>query len=249
MSLSHQIREGMLKLQQHRDMGDGVAVVTDCLYPSNGVVEVYVRGSGDRFIVSDDGGALREATVAGADLDKSIGRFARQVAAQGLQLDHGVVRSPFLSLEAVPAAIVLVANASKELADRIFQTWRIPRARNFKQLVRSLVRESFAERKVTEEVVVGSSNKPHEFDNVVWLGPGRLLIVDPVLRDPNSINSRVVAHLDVVAANHPGIIQRLIYDDEDHWGADDLCLLQVSKVPVVGYSKSIPALQSLKLAA
>lgn len=249
MSLSDQIRSGMLKLQQYHKTADGVAVVTDCLYPSNGVVQVIVRGAGDKYIVSDEGGALREASAAGADLDRSASRFSRAVKMQGLQLDHGVIRSPFVSLETVPVAIVLVANASKELADHVFETWRLPKARNFKQLVKLLLRSEFSGDKIKEDVLLGNSNKPHAFDNVILLPGGRTLVVDPVMKDPNSINSRVVANLDVQAANHPGIIQRLVYDDEDHWRADDLSILQVSKVPVIAYSKSAVALRQLREAA
>ena len=249
MNLSDQIRSGMLKLQQYHETADGVAVVTDCLYPSNGVVQVVVRGAGDKYVVSDDGGALRETSSAGADLDRSMSRFTRSVKMQGLELDHGVIRTPFVSLETVPVAIVLVANASKELADHVFETWRLPRARNFKQLVKSLLRSEFSGNRVQEDALLGSSNKLHSFDNVVHLPGGKVLVVDPVLRDPNSINSRVVANLDVQAANHPGVIQRLIYDDEDHWRSDDLSILQVSKVPVVAYSKSAMVLRLLKEAA
>lgn len=246
MSLSEQIFIGMQRLRQQIDIADGVLVSTDCLYPSNSVVQVSVRAAGDRYLVSDEGSALREVSVAGADSGKTSAHFAHLVKKQGLELEHGVVRSPFISLEQVPLAIVLVANASKELADHIFDTWRLPRTRNFKKLLRAMLSVEFANvGLVREQVVLGSSNKPHTFENVISLSDGRTLVVDPVLRDTNSINSRVVANLDVQAANHPGYVQRLVYDDEDKWGVSDLSLLQVSRVPVVPYSKSSQALRSL----
>ena len=150
----------------------------------------------------------------------------------------------------MPLAVVLVANASKELADHIFDTWRLPRSRNFKKLLREALSIEFANvGPVREQVVLGSSNKPHTFENVISLSDGRTLVVDPVLKDTNYINSRVVANLDVHAANHPGFVQRLVYDDEEKWGIADLSLLQVSRVPVVPYSKSTKVLRSLQQAA
>ena len=250
MSFSDQILNGMQRLRQQSDLADGVLVSTDCLYPSNSVVQVSVRVAGDSYLVSDEGCALREVSVAGADSGRSSAHFAHIVTKQGLELDHGVIRSPFISLEQVPLAIVLVANASKELADHIFDTWRLPRSRNFKKILREMLSIEFANvGQVREQVLLGSSNKPHTFDNVVLLSDGRTLVVDPVLRDSNSINSRVVANLDVHSANHPGYVQRLVYDDEDQWGVADLSLLQVSRVPVVPYSKSSQALRTLSRAA
>ena len=250
MNLSDHILDGMLKLRQQSELADGVLVATDCLYPSNGVVQVSVRSAGDRYLVSDEGNALREVSVAGADGSKSSAHFAHVVRKQGLELEHGVIRSPFVSLEQVPLAVILVANASKELADHIFDTWRLPRSRNFKKLLRETLSVEFLNvGPVREQIVLGNSNKPHSFENVIALSDGRTLVVDPVLKDANSINSRVVANLDVQAANHPGIIQRLVYDDEESWGIADLSLLQVSRVPVIPYSKSTQALRSLEQAA
>ena len=69
MSLSDDVLNGMLRLRQQHDLVDGVLVATDCLFPSNGVVQVSVRSVGDRYMVSDDGSALREvAHRAGPDL-------------------------------------------------------------------------------------------------------------------------------------------------------------------------------------
>lgn len=250
MSLHEHIRAGMLKLRQCEETVDGVLVATDCLYPSNGVVQVSVRSTGGRYLVSDEGGALREVSVAGADVGKSTTHFASAVRKQGLELEHGVIRSPFIAVESVPLAIVLVANASKELADHIFDTWRLPRVRNFKKLLRELLSVEFVSSgPVKENVLLGNSNKPHTFDNVISLTDGRTLVVDPVLKDANSINSRLVANLDVQAANHPGLVQRIVYDDEEQWRADDLSLLHVSRVPVIAYSKSAQALREFQAAA
>ena len=246
MSLSDDVLNGMLRLRQQHDLVDGVLVATDCLFPSNGVVQVSVRSVGDRYMVSDDGSALREVSVAGADAARSAAHFAQVVRKQGLELEHGVIRSPFLTIEQVPLAVVLVANASKELADHIFDTWRLARSRNFKRLLKETLCAEFANvGPVREQVVVGSSNKAHTFENVIGLNDGRTLVVDPVLKDANSINSRVVANLDVNAANHPGILQRLVYDDKESWGVADLSLLQVSRVPVIAYSRSAQVLRNL----
>jgi len=72
---------------------------------------------------------------------------------------------------------------------------------------------------------------------VVSLPDGRRLIVDAVMNEASSINSRVVANLDIRAANDDTISQRIIYDDDEGWSAADLNLLQVG-APAVPFSRS-----------
>jgi hypothetical protein len=86
-------------------------------------------------------------------------------------------------------------------------------------------------------IIVGHSNKPHKFANVVLLPKGRRLIVDPVIHEFTAINPRVVANLDVRSTRDPLLEQRIIYDDEEDRNPADLNLLQVGAT-VVPFSRS-----------
>ena len=99
-------------------------------------------------------------------------------------------------------------------------------------MLAEFLRKRFEERLLHNTVIIGKSNKPHRFANVISLSDSRRLIVDTVVNEPSSINARVVANLDVAAANDDTISQRIIYDDEENWGASDLNLLQVGALPV-----------------
>ena len=74
---------------------------------------------------------------------------------------------------------------------------------------------------------------------------GSQLVVDAVSKDANSINARVVANLDVKSAEHPKLIQRIVYDDEEDWRADDLTRLQMSCVTLAAFSKSEQVLRRI----
>lgn len=237
MSLFNIVNDSLTQLQACISINDGVAVRTHCLYPSNSSVTVSVRGGGDRYVVMDDGRAFREAETAGARFEKSIKKYERITSRQGLLLENGVVKTPAIGPDMIPMAILLVANVSKELSEELFSTWRPTAKRDFKEAVRTLLRKELANYAVKEEKIVGTSNKPHTFDNVIYLPGNRRVIVDPVLRDANSINSRVVAHIDLKGAKHEGLEQRIIYDDQEKWSSGDLSLLQVSNVPVIAFSK------------
>jgi len=199
--------------------------------------------------VTDDGGAFREAENAGAILGNISRRYEKLVGKQGLLIERGIVSSPKIQLEMVPAAILLVANVSKEIADNIFNTWRQTKSRDFKEAVKTLIKNRFSSFTAKETKFVGTSNKPHAFDNVIQLPQGKKLIIDAVLRDANSINSRVVANLDVRSANYTDVDQRIIYDDEEAWSANDLSILQVSGVPVVPFSRTEQTIREFLKAA
>lgn len=215
---------------------DGVRVVTHCMYPSNGFVQVVVRGGTDTFFVSDEGGAFREIEAAGVDVEKPDKVIRHLVVPQGLSLVNGMIRSPQVSADSLAISISLVANASKEAADWLFAHSRIKRHRNFKEVVGEFLKERFS-KSVRSDIIIGASNKPHKFDNLISLGGGRRLLVDPVIHDSASINARLVANFDVRSAHYKDLEQRIVYDDEEEWRPEELNLLQVGAT-VVPFSRA-----------
>ena len=139
MSLLNAISSGLAPFNQVHPLENGAAISTHCLYPSHSAVQVLVRGAGESFYVSDGGGAIREAELAGATFGKSDNKYLRLIEKQGLVMERGVIGTKAISLDMVPTAILLVANASKEVADFIFSTWRVAKPRDFKELVRELL--------------------------------------------------------------------------------------------------------------
>ena len=93
-------------------------------------------------------------------------------------------------------------------------------------------------------MVIHGEFKEHKFANVITFRSGARLIVDPVWNDASSINSRVVANLDVKAAKDPKIQQRIVYDDEEAWQPSDLNLLGMGAT-VVPFSRSYEVIERL----
>lgn len=221
---------------------DGVYVTTQCMYPTGGFVRVVVRGGEDTFVVSDEGAGFREIETTGTDARIAEGPVKHLIVPQGLSILKGVIRSPSVRREALPVAIAAVANASKEVADWFYTHLRIKRERNFKQLVRRFVNETFHKSVQHDVAIVGKSNKAHKFENVILLPNGRRLIIDPVLHEHASISSRIVANIDIAQMDHGDIEQRIVYDDEDEWKPEDLNLLAVG-APVIPFSKTPEAVR------
>jgi len=214
------------------------------MYPSNGLVDVVVRGGLHSAIVSDDGGAMSEALGVGIHAHPNDRQLKRLISAQGLEIKGGVISSPPVPFAEVPVSILLVANAAKDIASWLYDHAKIKRHRDFRKALENFLWTTFEERLTRNAIVVGK-RKQHTFANVIVLPGEDLLIIDPVSREPSSINARVVSNLDVAQAENPKIKQRLVYDDEEEWTPQDLGLLGIVGVPIVPFSRSPQIIQRI----
>jgi hypothetical protein len=237
------IAHGLADLTSVELVSDGIRVTTHCMYPSNGLIRVTVRGGKESVVVSDDGGAAGEALAAGIPVGEHTRPLSQLVKGQGLIISDGVILSPRMPAEGVVLGILHVANASQEVARWLFEHTKIRHTRDFRLLLSDFLVKRF-DGSVVQETIIGHSRKPHKFANVIRLSGGRRLIVDPVAHEASSINARVVANLDVRSTNDPLIEQRIVYDDEEEWKPADLNLLQVGAT-VVPFSQSSSVIERL----
>lgn len=240
MTLLMTVTEAMKGWPSLVERRGSVVVPTHCLYPSNGVVRVYVSGGANTFKVHDNGGARSSDDM---HILRSVAR------AQGLETTpDGTIISPFVEISQLAGRVVLVANASKEAAHSLVVRSRGLPKRDFREALAGLIDLERAQGRLVEvthrRVVIGASNKPHKFDFDIALPGQRRLLLDAVIREPFSINAVLVANLDVKQAALPNTIQRIVYDDSDQWDAADLNLLRLSAT-VVGISRLRPTLERM----
>jgi hypothetical protein len=241
VQMLHKLLCGQIMIRQDED---SIRVGTQVLYPSNSAVTLQIRGS-TRFVVSDQGGALDEITGSGRWETPSDRRIQGIIANFGLKVSDGVIYAPAVSFEALPAAILLVANASKAVAEWAYAHIRFTVTRNFKKDLEFILHRHFNENLKNNTDIVGESNKAHKFAHVIYLEKQRKLLVDPVINDASSINARVVANMDVRMRSDPSIDQVIVYDDRLPWKASDLKLLRVGTPNVVPFSSAEPTIQRM----
>lgn len=222
----------------------GVRVSTHVLYPSNGTVTVTVRGGEREFCVYDDGAAVGEMISAGLHGPIPDRLLRSRVRNRGLEVSKGVIRCPTIPLEGIPAAILLVANASRDVAEWAIERLPFRIVRNFRDDLAMLLDRYFHDALTKDIPIVGASNKPHKFSYVARLSGERTVILDPVSNEPASINSRVVAHLDVRNVQNPSIMQYIVYDDRIRWNSSDLKLLEIG-APTIPFSHAEPQVRLL----
>lgn len=243
MSIDETVRSAMAKWPGPEISGSRIAVHTHCLYPSNGVVVVFVEGGFQQFQVHDDGGALDELISSGGGLRDAV-RILRGVAGrQGLLVsDTGVIRSPRIGESDLTSTICLVANVSKDAATELVDRIRAPVRHNFREELERMLKMEFGEERIQKVAIVGRSNKPHKFDYVIRLREDRQLLIDAVTPEPSSISAAVVSHLDVRETKRRDLIQRIVYDDDESWAAADLSILSMG-APVVAFRFAREALK------
>lgn len=222
-----------------------VVVPTHCLYPSHGVVTVIVDGGADSFRVHDDGAALDELEAASGIMANPMAAMRSAVRHHGVMVsDKGVIYSPLAAPKELAATIAVVANASKEAAHRLIDSMRPRPRRNFRLEFEKLLELEFGHIRLRRASAIGGLRAPHKFDYVVHVSEQRQLLLDAVTPEPGSINAAVVAHLDVREAKLPNVVQRIIYDDEEKWKAEDLNLLSIG-APAVPFSRAREVLKRI----
>jgi hypothetical protein len=245
MSIVENVNEALQPISAYHERHGAVAVTTTCMYPSNALVTVFVRGGMSGAVVSDDGQAIDELTALNRDIpdaDKFLHRFCVR---SGMKSDKGVIFSPRIEWRQLLAAIAFVANTSVVAVTAGLQTLKKRPSRNLRKELEHVLYQSFPEDRIKKDFrVVGHSTRSYSF-NAVHVNT-RILIMDPVGPEANSVNSRAIAHFDVGRKNDDTIIQRLVYDDELRWKAADLNLLQ-SAAKVVPFSNLGPAMQEFAI--
>lgn len=212
--------------------GNAAVVSTMCLYPTNHIVQVHVEGGQDSFVVHDNGGAIDQLRAIGGHDEHPFSLMRAVVRRDGLQVSdlHRIYASN-IRLEGLEAAISLVANASRDVADYLVSRYRPTPRRPLGEELEAILNLRFPALWRKEEVFVGQSNKQYRFDYSVALPHDRKLVLETVKPDASSINAAVVANLDVHNA-HPKLIQRIVYDDTDKWPVESLRLLRVGAPPL-----------------
>lgn len=213
---------------------NSIILNTLAVYPSNGVARVSVQPMlvQDRFIVSDEGGAYNCIASSGyfdADIVKELRSFNRGL--DTLVGDNGSIFMEKVDAAGLTAAASVVVEHSIDAARHLIKRLRPLASADFRPEFKRWVEQTFQSRFEENPKLAGASNKVHRFDYQIRLSDSMMLL-DAVRPDHGSINSKVVAHLDLANRHDQNIKQAIVYDADDAWDAADLSLLRVGATPV-----------------
>ncbi len=228
MIIASHVSEALALFSRFDTVRDAVVVQTHCMYPDNALVAVYVRGGPNSgYLVSDEGRAIDELTISNKVIP-DVGRFlAPFCQIGGLRSEKGRIISSRVGLDQLVSAVLFVANASAEVVRRGLSTLKSHSQQGLEDNLSGLLTRSVSPRYIKRDRrVQGESTREYSFDAEIMVAGGRRILIDAIHPNPNSINSRYVAHLDVKRRADETIAQRIVFDDQDEWGSADLSFLQ-----------------------
>lgn len=239
------IREALSQFTVCIDEGGRIAVPTQCLYPSNGVVTVFITGGPHECIVSDEGGAMEEITSHGLEIRNPEPYLRPFYAPRGLHVTDSKIHTGPIPTDALATAISLVATTASVAAFFAVRTFKHRARRDLRRELRELLEARFSRSHVKEEIHLnGASGRNYRFEFMVDIGKNRNLVLDSVFPEATAINTRTIAHFDLAQAKNPLFVQRMVYDQADDWTAADINLLQMAAelVPFASFSQNLDSI-------
>lgn len=222
--------------------GNEHVIVTHCQLPNGSLVKVRIRPSGNGWVVSDGGAALDEAIASGVAQPAFGMNVRRAIREKGLSFVDGRIETPRIGQESLFNATVVIANAARDIAESLIYLGSAFTEDKLESRVRQILVGRFHAWVSAKPVIIkGASERDHKFANSLRLPDGRKVLVDVVKHQGNSINSTVVANLDVQRLGDPNIIQRIVFDPSENWKNEEISLLGVGAIPVAltGLGESI----------
>ncbi len=212
--------------QPYEEYG-ALVIPTHHLYPTGSVVEIHVRSGKSEFAVDDGGHALSEFVSSGIEIPNSVAALQSFAKRRGYRVSpNGAIYADSLT-EDLGTHVVTLATVSREACETLYAKYKIRPTRDIKTKLGQALAARFSPSSIAKDrQVVGRSNKPQRFEYSVTIPGGKTLLVDPVLNDPASINSRLVAHMDVSRTDGT-FEQGIVYDKDELWKAADLALLGI----------------------
>lgn len=215
----------------------GALVRTSCVLPSGSLLNVSVQPAMDGWIVCDEGSVVADIMAHGFDVDASLRGLAAKLSKEGLKVERGRIYSERVSSGELPYMVAYLATAAIDASKWLLNTSSRHSKVGVSDLLGDILDRRYSEIRMPKPLsLVGESSKGYSFDNVLILPSRERLILDPVTRHDGSIKSRLVANLDVARARHKGVIQRIVYDEQDGWEQQELALLAVG-APTVKISR------------
>ncbi|WP_041801514.1 hypothetical protein [Rhodopseudomonas palustris] len=176
---------------------DTVRLSLPLLYPGGAMVGVEVSRLRDGFLVSDAGGARREAGLMGAE--RSFQRIAQDVAQRfGIRFDHHMMFDLDVAEVHLVPAVIAVANAAKTAVENAALHHAATEHADHRADLWDKLQTAYGAAAIAREPVrFQGSSESWDFDAGLQI-EGKLALFEIVTPYANSVNSAVTKFLDVM---------------------------------------------------
>ena len=150
--------------------GGSAFISTPLLYPSGAHAVIRIDGTGDRWFVSDDGHAHLEAELMGGM--GPFRRIARPAAERaGIEFDERCFFVLEVDRDALPGAVIIVSNVSKQVAERTAFAIEERRIALSRDVFEDRLLRAFGPQSIAHEIpIIGASGKEWRIDAGITQG-------------------------------------------------------------------------------
>lgn len=170
-------------------------ISTPLLFPGGAFVGVEIARNRGGYLVSDMGGAMREAELMG--VERQFSRIAPEVARRyGVRFDHHMLFDIEVSSDDVKSAVIAIANAAKSAVEATAMQAAAREPINLEAMMFARLERIFARGRVRREPLVRGSSDDWRFDAAVETDRGMTLF-EFISPHANAVSSAVTKFLDV----------------------------------------------------
>lgn len=172
-----------------------VRLSTPLLYPGGGMIGVEISRSRGGFLVTDAGGARREAGMLGGE--RTFVRIAGEVAPRyGVRFDHNMIFDLGVADDELAVAVISVANAAKAAVDTTALRLAATEHSDYRATLWRRLERIYEPKSIFRNRPVRGSSDEWNFDAVVSIGP-TVALFELVSPHANAVSSAVTKFLDI----------------------------------------------------
>jgi hypothetical protein len=192
-SVAERVAGALVRLSTHD--GQTARLSTPLLYPGGGMIGVEISRLRDGFLVTDAGGARREAGMLGGE--RTFMRIAGDVAQRyGVRFDHNMIFDVEIAEDELVVAVISVANAAKSAVETTAMHLAATEHSDYRAMLWHRLERIYEPKLISRNRPVRGSSDEWKFDAVVSIG-STLALFELVSPHANAVSSAVTKFLDI----------------------------------------------------
>lgn len=174
---------------------DAARLSLPLLYPGGSMVGVELSRLRDGFLVTDAGGARREAGLMGGE--KTFGRLAGEIAERfGVRFDRNMIFEMDVSVDELVVVVAAVANAAKTAVENTAMILATTEHADARAVLWDKLLHVYGQKKIQQKAKIKGKSDTWEFDAAVQTND-HIALFEVIGPHANAVNSAVTKFLDV----------------------------------------------------
>jgi hypothetical protein len=191
--VAERVAGALVRLSMHD--GQTARLSMPLLYPGGTMIGVEISRLRDGFLVTDAGGARREAGMLGGE--RTFMRIAGDIAQRyGVRFDQNMIFDLEVADEDLVVAVISVVNAAKSAVETTALHLAVTEHSDYRAMLWSRLEHIYDPKLISRNRSVRGSSDEWRFDAVVTLG-SKLALFELVSPHPNAVSSAVTKFLDI----------------------------------------------------